>query len=450
MPDIKHGVSLKSIPIGSKRSGTGLGLDKISKMYYKLFLAALLALVGLACFVQANRLSLLEVLRNHEKGGSNKSPIRVKLMREEHAAGEKSSLEKIMAGRRAHLLVKYSKLITATGQPKPMPEPLVNYEDLQYYGDIEIGTPAQKFSILFDTGSSNLWVPSIKCDTDPCKIHNRYVSKDSSTYKADGRSLEIEYGSGSMVGFLSKDDLSVAGIVVKEQTFGEAIDLPGRTFLYMKFDGIFGMGFEKISEDNVTTPFANMIKQKLVPEPVFSFYLNRDQEKSPGGELILGGIDYDHVQGDITYAPVTVKGYWQIQMDKVDIKMSGGKHTTVGCANGCDAVIDTGTSLIAGPQDEVSELNTKLGFEEDQGGMYTLPHCDMLGLPDLEFMIGNRYFALKPEQYVLKMEDQGQTMCYSAVFGMDLPFWILGDSFIGPYYTVFDYGQGRVGFGVSK
>jgi phytepsin len=56
-----------------------------------------------------------------------------------------------------------------------------------------------------------------------------------------------------------------------------------------------------------------MLDQKLVKEPVFSFWLNRDaSDVENGGELVFGGVDPNHFKGEHTYTPVTRKGYWQV------------------------------------------------------------------------------------------------------------------------------------------
>ena len=84
----------------------------------------------------------------------------------------------------------------------------------------------------------------------------------------------------------------------------------------------------------------------------------RKEGQTPGGELILGGSDPEHYTGDFTYVPVTRKGYWQFEMDSLHI-VNGDGHFY---AYGCQAIADTGTSLIAGPTQEIKELNAKIGI----------------------------------------------------------------------------------------
>ncbi|KDO45252.1 hypothetical protein CISIN_1g010486mg [Citrus sinensis] len=102
-----------------------------------------------------------------------------------------------------------------------------------------------------------------------------------------------------------------------------------------------------------------MVEQGLVSEEVFSFWLNRDPDAEEGGEIVFGGVDPKHFKGKHTYVPVTKKGYWQFELGDILI----GNQSTGVCEGGCAAIVDSGTSLLAGPTPVVTEINHAIGGE---------------------------------------------------------------------------------------
>merc|ERR1719370_680040 len=329
-------------------------------------------------------------------------------------------------------------------------ENITNYMDAQYYGEIEIGTPGQKFKVIFDTGSSNLWIPSKKCGflNIACRTHNKYDSTKSSSYVADGADFSIAYGTGAMKGFVSGDKVCVSGTCVKEQKFAEATKEPGLAFIAAKFDGILGMGFSKISVNHLPTVFDNMVAEGVVEDSVFSFWLNRNPDDSNGGQLVLGGVDETLYTGEINYLPITREGYWQVKMDGMTV----AGDSNMACVGGCQAILDTGTSLIVGPKAQIEAINKAIGAQIIPITGQAIIDCNKISeLPIISFNLGGKQYDLTGEEYVLKVTQGPKSECLSGFAPLDTPdgLIILGDVFLGKYYSIYDVGNSRAGLATA-
>lgn len=318
--------------------------------------------------------------------------------------------------------------------------PINNYEDAQYYGPVSIGTPPQNFEVIFDTGSSNLWVPSKSCTTIACLLHQNYNSAKSSTYVKNGQAFVIEYGSGGVKGFLSQDTVTWGGTKVANQVFAEVTSESGISFDAAKFDGILGMAWQTISVDNVTPVFQNLFSQGLVSANSFAFYLTRNVGQA-GSTLTLGGYNSTLSKNDWAYVPLLAQDYWRISIGGIAV---GSTNIAV---TGIKGIVDSGTSLLVGDKTIINAINKIIGTVSQD--------CSNLSkLPTVTITINGKAYALGPTDYVLQITSGGQTECVNGFDGITFPAelantLILGDLFIRKFYTLFDFGNKQVGFATA-
>lgn len=332
-------------------------------------------------------------------------------------------------------------------------EEIKDYGNAQYFGTVTVGSPPQSFQVIFDTGSSNLWVPKVGCTHCGNPLFgrkNKYDHDKSISYAEDNADFEIMYGSGSVKGFWSFDDVALGDngeLKIEGQRFAEIEDAGGLGLSYTtsKFDGILGLGFTSISIDSTTTVFENAITQNVVEQPIFSFYLGDNES----GELAFGGYNAAKFEGDtLTYVGLYSATYWEVILDEA----SCGDYNSDNVPSGRDdgkpmtAIIDSGTSLITGPKKQIRALAHSVGAKRNIVGEYTIDCDEVDNIPDVVFTIDGNQFNIPGHKTVI--ESGG--LCLFGFMGMDFgpngPDWILGDVFMREYYTVFNYLDEKIGF----
>ncbi|KAM6960840.1 gastricsin-like [Aplochiton taeniatus] len=317
-----------------------------------------------------------------------------------------------------------------------------NYADTTYYGAISIGTPPQSFQVLFDTGSSNLWVDSTLCNTQACTTHTQFNPQDSSTYSANGQSFYLPYGAGSLDGVFGYDTVTVAGITITNQEIGLSTNEPGQNFVVAQFDGILGLAYPSIAAGQEAPVVDTMMSQGLLQSNMFAFYLTGGAQQ--GSELSFGGVDSNMYQGQIYWTPVTSETYWQIGIQGFQISGQESGY----CSQGCQAIVDTGTSMLTAPQSVMGSLMQSIGAQQDQYGSYVVDCSQVSNLPTISFVISGTAFPLPPSAYITE-ENQSCTVAITPTYlpsQNGQPLWILGDVYLRQYYSVFDRTNNQVGF----
>lgn len=325
----------------------------------------------------------------------------------------------------------------------------LNHTELQYYGLITIGTPAQEFYVIFDTTSNLTWVPSFGCSVQQCENRTLFDNTKSSTYEHYGIWVSAPYiGGGSILGTAARDIVDIAGIRVPRQLFVEVTVVDPKIYNGVYFDGAVGLRLESRFLAEHWSVFDAMFYQNLLTEPKFSFYLHPTPE-GYDGELVLGGEKKDHYEGELTYTQsATDQWYFRLQGVKVGQRWIATEYLS--------AMPVSTLPFIYGPEKQIDLIHKTLNATKNTHGEYVVECENIPNLPVVGFKITGKTFELRPEDYVVKVG----SICYSG-FAVDhdnqepgYGVWLLGQNFLRRVYTVFETGiflwDKKMGFAYTR
>ncbi|KAF9220171.1 acid protease [Gyrodon lividus] len=298
---------------------------------------------------------------------------------------------------------------------------------------------------------NNIWSGAIEVGTPPdtyfgpdcgasCAGHYIYDPAFSETSIYLEKTFSMEFEDDDLVsGDQYKDTVTILDLKAPDQTLGVASQYsPGFESTTFTPDGVMGMAFQSISIYDASPVFQTLVAMGQTDEPVFAFSFT-----DLGPELYLGGINPTMYIGDITYTPVTQHSFWRVHIDSIE----GNGETLIFLA---PSIIDTGSELIHGPDEDVAILYQNIGGTDASDtlgeGYWTFP-CD--DIPSVSFTIAGRSFFISPDKLSIGTSHNGPNAndCVGAIVGDNIDDeWLIGTTFLSGVYTIFDVGNLRVGF----
>ena len=327
---------------------------------------------------------------------------------------------------------------------------LTSVQDVYYHGPLTVGE--QTFNIIFDTGSSLTFVPHSELEDSKSPTVD---CANSSTCESTSSQFDVRYGSGRVKGELVYERVVLADALLDQYKVGLATDVEFPQFSKEDYHGICGLAWPSLSADYDVLPIVLALRQaEQIPSALFAMYLTEG-----GGELVLGETDSDHYVGNITWLPLVQRSWWTVTLDGAQI------NGTVVLSNLQDVlIVDSGTSLVSGPKAKVAALllalenQSGVAIKEDQvssGVQYSVKCVDSAKLANvlvgLSLRGGDdsvRLFTVSAQSLVVG--PISSSYCLLGVSGASEEGWILGDSWLRSFYTVYDYDNSSVGFAEAK
>lgn len=366
-----------------------------------------------------------------------------------------------------------------------------------YFGSIYLGGHAsQLFTVVFDTGSGHLILPSTACTSETCMQHRRYnrtLSDTAMDIEYDGTPINLDtvserdqvsiaFGTGEVTGVFvhekaclsrrSSDWKAVNANSCADLRVVIATHMTDDPFSFFTFDGVLGLGLSALTLDKSFSFFPQLVGQHPELRPQFAVFLS----PFDGGDSVIsfGGHEPSRAASEISWAPVAKPelGYWQVQIKSLRI----GNTVLDECSDGtCHAIFDTGTSLLGVPRQASRSMHrllarpvpAEIGQDSEQVDCRTLPgrqiHFD-LGGPVLSLGVED-YSRPTPFSLSVPAKNEGgvgaggesagstpRLFCRSLLLPVDMgppvgpKVFIFGEPVLRRYYTIYDFGERRIGF----
>jgi hypothetical protein len=350
---------------------------------------------------------------------------------------------------------------------------------------IKIGQPAQEFRVVFDTGSAHVVVPSSSCESQTCLEHKQFNASRSTSARlinADNTAVPddelcdqvtIGYGTGTILGEMVRERVCPgAEETCTEVSVVMAVEMSDQPFRAFKFDGLFGLALDSLAMHPKFSFFHELSNSKTAALPQFGFFLTEGSNgNGDESEIALGGYNAQRMLTPLQWAPVAEAklGHWRVHIKEVRV---GGRTLDI-CKDGsCRGVVDTGTSHLGVPGTHIRKLLDPLSVTSPMSGAESAIDCREASAPDLELILeGEISLTLPPETYMrpLPIVKDGsgalvssssqaaakQQTCLPRIMPVNLPkplgpnLFILGEPVLHQYYTVFDWSEKKIGFGIS-
>ena len=305
---------------------------------------------------------------------------------------------------------------------EPIKIALENVRDIQYRGDLYIGSSGQKLSFVFDTGSIWTWIANSDCSTCSDQGMELYEEDESETYsRLDDSVSVIHYGQGNAYGYFSQEQICLKE---KEESRGgnnaTTQGLPARethsciddfkmlsVIRIEELSGLMSDGVVGLAPTSHRTQASVLIDDlywnRVINDRVFSFKLNPLADGAFSSKLTLGSytLPTGYTSDDINWNKIQNPYFWSVPLNSVRL---GNRTITLETDS---AIIDTGNSNIVAPSKAFEQFRSFFSKKmlcdiNAQGEYQCLCHENdyQNNFPTLIMHIGDKEYYIPKESYV--------------------------------------------------